>query len=492
MFETAELGRSLDKAEHKAAVEELRTELLAVQAELARGDFPVIVLIHGVDGAGRGDVIHVLNEWLDTRGVATVAFDAPTEEESHRPPFWRYWMALPRAGRMAIFTSAWYTRPIVDRAYGRIDDVQLDAALAEIARFEKELADGGALIIKVWLHISKKQQGKRFRELESDAATRWRVTATDRKNRKRYDEFRAVCEHAIRETSTSDAPWEVVDAADARYRDVTVGRLIAARMRERLAQEPKKRTPQPEPATANPDTILDRLDCTLKVDKEVYKKELGALEARLSDLGRRVRKKNLAVTLVFEGQDAAGKGGAIRRVTGALDPRQYAVIQVAAPTDEEKAHHYLWRFWRHMPRLGRFTIYDRSWYGRVLVERVEGFAPVADWTRAYKEINDFERQITQHGVVLVKLWLHISEEEQLRRFKEREATPWKQYKITADDYRNRGKAHQYESAANEMIERTSTEFAPWKLVVAEDKRYARLEVMRTVCEAIERALDSAK
>ncbi len=488
MFETAELGRKLDKAEHKRAVEALRTDLLALQAQLAGADFPVIVMVNGVDGAGRGEVIHVLNEWLDTRGVDTIAFDAPTEEESHRPPYWRFWMALPRAGRMGIFTSAWYTRPVVDRAYGRIDDADLDVALAEISRFEKALVDGGALIIKLWLHVSKKVQGKRFRELRAHASTRWRVTAADLRNHKRYGVFRSVCEHVIRETSTGEAPWEVIDAADQRYRDVTVGQLIAARIRERLTAPRANHVRQPEPNIANPETILDRIDCTAKCDKAEYKKELGALQARLSHLSRRVRKRDLAVTLVFEGQDAAGKGGAIRRVTAALDARQYRVIQVAAPTDEEKAHHYLWRFWRHMPRLGRFTIYDQSWYGRVLVERVEGFASVPEWTRAYKEINDFERQVTEHGVALVKLWLHITPEEQLRRFEERQATPWKQYKITADDFRNRGKAHQYEQAANEMVGRTSTELAPWKLVAAEDKRLARLEVLRAVCDGIERAL----
>ncbi len=488
MFETAELGRKLSKEEHKEAVAKLRTDLLALQERLGGADFPVILLIHGVDGAGRGEVIHVLNDWLDTRKMTTVAFDEPTEEESHRPPYWRYWMALPPKGKLAIFISTWYTRPIIDRAYGRIGDAALTAALADAVGFEKALADDGALIIKVWLHISKKQQDKRFRKLRKNPATRWRVTRQDLKNQKRYDDFRPLCERVIRETSTGEAPWDVIEAADERYRDVTIGRLLRDRLNERLAAPKRDRHGKPEAPIDNPETILDHLDCTATCDKLRYKKELPELEARLSHLSRQVRKNDLAVTLVFEGSDAAGKGGAIRRVTEALDARQFRVIQIAAPTEEERAQHYLWRFWRHMPRLGRFTIYDRSWYGRVLVERVEGFATTAEWMRAYKEIDDFERQVVAHGVVLVKLWLHITAEEQLRRFQEREQIPWKQYKITAEDYRNREKSNQYEAAANEMIERTSTEYAPWTLIPAVDKRYARVMVLRTVCDQIERAL----
>ena len=192
--------------------------------------------------------------------------------------------------------------------------------------------------------------------------------------------------------------------------------------------------------------------------------------------------------LALEGWDAAGKGGAIRRVTHALDARMYRVIPIAAPTDEERAHHYLWRFWRHLPRLGRITIYDRTWYGRVLVERAEGFASEAEWMRAYKEINEFEEQLTEHGIVLVKYWLHISADEQLERFKERETAPWKQYKITPEDYRNREKMNLYEQAASDMIARTSTEFSPWTLVEANDKRYARIKVLRTLCDRLDAAL----
>jgi polyphosphate:AMP phosphotransferase len=489
MFETAELGRSVQKSAYKEQVAQLRTELLALQYQLAEADFPVVVMVNGVDGAGKGEVINLLNEWMDARLIDTVAMER-TEEGSHRPPYWPYWMALPPRGRTAVFTGAWYTEPIIRRAYGKTTDHDLDAALVRVNAFEKTLADGGALIVKIWLHISKDQQKKRFKKLEKNPETRWRVTKRDWRHAKIYDRFRRVCERTIRETSTGDAPWFVVESADARYRNVTVATKIAESLRRRLAEQRAPHEAQPQPDTGDPDTILDTIDTTQRIEKSDYRLQLERLQHRLNELARRARKRNTGVILVFEGADAAGKGGAIRRLTAALDVRQCNVIQIAAPTDEEKAHHYMWRFWRHLPRLGRITIYDRSWYGRVLVERVEGFAPQRDWMRAYKEINDFEEQLVEPGIVLCKFWLHITPDEQLQRFEARERTPYKQYKITEEDYRNRGKANQYEAAANEMIERTSTEYAPWTLVSSEDKRHGRIKVLQTLCDRLQMTFDS--
>ncbi|HZO13683.1 MAG TPA: polyphosphate:AMP phosphotransferase [Polyangiaceae bacterium] len=489
MFETAELGRKLSKDEYKEQVPLLRTELLTLQRQLEKADFPVIILLGGVDGSGRGDVLNLLNEWMDARGINTVAFDAPTEEERHRPPYWRYWMALPPKGRIALMTSAWYTTPVVDRAYGRTDDSDLDASLQRIGAFEKTLVDEGALLIKLWLHISKERQRKRLKKLEKNPRTRWRVGDRDWKHAKLYDEFRRISERTLRATSTGEAPWFVIESANARYRDVTVAQQIAERLKERLQKKEKSTAPRPLDPIPDPDTILDTLDLGAKLEKTDYNARLDDLQASLNGLSQWARDKKVGVTLVFEGWDASGKGGAIRRIIQALDARDYRAIPVAAPTEEERAQHYLWRFWRHLPRLGRFTLYDRSWYGRVLVERVEGLARPDAWMRAYKEINDFEEQLVAHGIVLVKYWLHISREEQMKRFEERERTPWKQHKITEEDYRNREKANLYEAAANDMIERTSTEYAPWTLVPAEDKRFARVMVLETICERLRAAID---
>jgi len=489
MFETAELGRKLDKEEFKKLEVELRTQLLEVQRALYRDrSFPVIVLVGGVDGAGKGAVVNLLNEWMDTRNIHNVHFDEPTEEEQHRPRYWRYWMALPPKGTIGMYTGAWYSRVIVRHVYGETDEGDLTAAIARINAFEKTLADDGALIIKLWLHISKKHQKKHFKKLEKNPATAWRVTKQDWKNAKRYDQFRVVCERVIRETSTGEAPWFVIESTDDRYRDCKVAEHLVEQIRRGLERPHRDREPEPEPPIDDPLTILDTLDMSKRLGKEEYRDRLEVLQGRLNLLSHQARARGTSTIVVFEGADAAGKGGCIRRMTAGLDARHYRVIQVAAPTDEEKAHHYLWRFWRHLPHMGRFTIYDRSWYGRVLVERVEGFATRSEWMRAYKEINDFERQLVQHGIVLCKFWLQISEQEQLRRFQERERTPWKQYKITEEDYRNREKSNQYERAANDMIERTSTEYAPWTLVPSEDKRWGRIQVLQTVCDRLEAAL----
>jgi polyphosphate:AMP phosphotransferase len=397
-------------------------------------------------------------------------------------------MALPPRGQIGIFVGGWYADPIQDRVRGRSSDAELGSSLGRICAFEKLLVDGGTLIVKLWLHLGKKQQVKRFEKLEADPDTAWRVTKADWKQAQRYDALRQVSERALRVTSTGEAPWFVVEASDSRYRNVAVIEHVAEQIERRLELDQPRPAPQPLAPIDDPTTVLDTLDLTKQLELGDYQRELRRYQATFAQLSRKALKRDVGVILVFEGQDAAGKGGALRRITGALDARCYRVISIAAPTDEEKAHHYLWRFWRHLPRLGRFTIYDRSWYGRVLVERVEGFATKPEWMAAYKEINDFEEQLVEFGIVLVKFWLHISLDEQLRRFEEREKIPYKQYKITAEDYRNREKAHQYERAANDMVERTSTEYAPWTLVEAEDKRYARVKVLRTVCERLEQAV----
>jgi polyphosphate:AMP phosphotransferase len=373
------------------------------------------------------------------------------------------------------------------RVYGKATDHDLDAAMVRINAFEKTLVENGTLLIKLWLHISKATQKKTFKKLEKNPQTKFRVTKRDWKHAKLYDTFRPVCERAIRETSTGEAPWLVVESGDRRYRRVTVAQHLVERIQRRIDAPPKP-TPVPPSPIDDPETILDTLDLKASIDRADYSDAIEKQQARLAKLARKARAGNIGVMLVFEGVDAAGKGGAIRRIIEPLDARQYRVIRIAAPTDEEKARHYLWRFWRHLPRLGRFTIYDRSWYGRVLVERIEGFAGEAEWMRAYKEINDFEEQLVEFGIVLVKFWLHISRDEQLTRFQLREKTPWKQYKITEEDYRNREKANLYELCANDMVSRTSTEYALWTLIPSEDKRYARVKVLETVCERLEGAL----
>lgn len=490
MFETAELGRKLSKKEYEEQEPGLRMQLLEVQEDLKHASFPVIILIGGVDGAGKGETVNLLHEWMDPRYLETHAFGSPSDEEKERPENWRFWRVLPPRGRIAIFFGSWYTRPIIERVYGKTKDEELDASLIRINTLEKELVDDGALIIKLWFHLSKHVQKARLHSLEKNPKTRWRVTKTDWKHLKLYDKFRRISERAVRTTSTGEAPWILIEGADERYRSITVGQHILELISKRLAESKSKAkaASSHKSETKDPYTLLDTLDLSQSLTEAKYKRQLEKYQGQLNLLYREAKSKGRSAILVFEGWDAAGKGGIIRRITAAMDARDYRVIPIAAPTEEERSHHYLWRFWRHLPRAGRVTVFDRSWYGRVLVERVEGLATETEWMRAYAEIINFEQQLYDHGVLLVKFWVHVDADEQLRRFKARQETPYKHYKITQEDFRNREKRNDYELAANEMLDRTGTEFAPWDLIEANDKRFARIKALRIFCERLEASL----
>jgi polyphosphate:AMP phosphotransferase len=492
MFESAELGQKIDKETYDREVPVLRQDLLNAQYDLfQQRRFPVIIVVGGVDGAGKSETVNLLNEWMDPRHIQTHAFPEPSDEERERPYMWRFWRSLPPKGKIGIFYGAWHTVPIVNRVLGRIKSAKLEQSIEDILRFEKMLTDEGALILKFWFHLSKAQQKKRLKALEKDPKTRWRVADTDWERFKSYDRFRKVSEYFIRQTSSAQAPWVVVEGVDHRYRSLTVSRVLLNAISERLNDKPTPRLPEkklPVPPRVTGKDVLTTLDLTKSLSKEKYNREMESWQGRLNLLTRHPKFKGRSVVLVFEGQDAAGKGGAIRRVMGALDARFYQGVPIAAPSEEERAQPYLWRFWRHMPRHGRFTIFDRSWYGRVLVERVEGFCSERDWMRAYPEINDFERQLVDNGTILVKFWLQISKVEQLRRFREREKTSFKRFKITAEDWRNREKWNEYHQAVCDMIEQTSTEVAPWTLVAANDKYKARIDVLKTVVRSVEAAL----
>ncbi|MBI4913048.1 MAG: polyphosphate:AMP phosphotransferase [Acidobacteria bacterium] len=492
MFESAELGHRVEKEAYTLEVSGLREALLDSQYDLvAAKKFPVILLVAGVDGAGKSAVVSTLNEWMDPRHVQTNGFDAPTDEELHRPYMWRYWRALPPKGKIGIFDGSWYTWPINECGNGRIGHEVLDQDMELVRRFEQMLIDEGALILKFWMHLSKGVQKKRLTKLEADPKTSWRVTPRDWKHFKRYDALREAAERALRLTSTADAPWIVVEATDARYQKLTVGRVLLQALRARLDRPstgPAAVKAPPAPPALDGLNVLRALDLSKRMERVDYDRELEAWQGKLSVLTRHKRFKERAVVLVFEGSDAAGKGGSIRRITQAVDARLCRIVPIAAPTEEERAQPYLWRFWRHLPGRGKILIFDRSWYGRVLVERVEGFCAEADWMRAYGEINDFEAQIAKSKAILAKFWLAISPEEQLRRFQERQETPFKRFKITEEDWRNREKWPAYEAAVCDMVARTSTEIAPWTLVESEDKLYARIKILRTLCERIEEAL----
>jgi len=495
MFEATKVGRSVSKEDFKAQQNELRTQLLEVQRELRDSNIPVIVIVSGVEAAGKGEVVNRLNEWLDTRGVQTFAYWEASDEERERPRYWRFWRTLPSRGEIAILFGGWYLAPIEHRFRGECDDAALDAELNRIVDFERMLTHDGALAVKFWFHLSEQDQKRRLKELSRDDRSRWKMLPEKSKFSEQYRQFEYVAERVIRQSDRGISPWYLIEAEDKRYRDLTVGKTLLQAIRARLNQPvPMEPAPTADPLEL-PDsqsaqiTLLDQLDMSKSLDRDEYKTQLKALQRDVNELAWRAYKQKRSTVLVFEGVDAGGKGGAIRRITSAVDARLYRTIPVAAPTDEEKAHHYLWRFWRHIPRAGHMIIYDRSWYGRVLVERVEGFATDAEWRRAYSEINEFEEQLVENGAILHKFWLQVSAEEQLRRFQDRENTPYKQYKITDEDWRNREKWPEYKAAVNEMIARTSTQHAAWTLVEGDDKPFARIKVLSTVCDRMRRALD---
>jgi polyphosphate:AMP phosphotransferase len=514
MFRIAELGQTVPKSEFNQREPLLRQGLLEVQANLSvSSQFPVIILFAGVDGGGKGDTVNVLNEWMDPRWLMTRAYDEPSDEERDRPEYWRFWRDLPPKGRIGLFLSSWYSQPILRRVHDKDNEAVFDDHLDRILAFEKALADDGALILKFWMHLSRDAQKQRLKKLEKDPLTSWRVTPQDWEHWHIYDRFETAAERAIMRTSTGTAPWTIVEGVDPCFRSLTVGEIIRTEISKHLEETRKKellleelavgRTLQTESEEATVadaplisplkgTTILSSLDMSQKLNKADYRKQLKQCQARLNKLHRKALKKRISTILLFEGADAAGKGGSIRRITAALDARHYQVIPIATPTDEERAHHYLWRFWRHLSRAGRINIFDRSWYGRVLVERVEGFASEDEWKRAFSEINEFEEQLTDHGILLLKYWVHITKDEQLERFKAREQIPHKRWKLTDEDWRNREKWDDYNWAVNDIVEHTSTYAAPWVLVEGNDKRFARIKVISTFCDRLEAILDNKK
>jgi polyphosphate:AMP phosphotransferase len=491
MFEAAEIDHAVSKTAYEKQVARLRTRLLEEQYELLeRKSRALVVLVNGVDGAGKGNTVNTLNGWLDARHMPTFGFGKPSEEERERPALWRFWQVLPPRGKIGVFVGSWYSNPILSRAYDESDDATLDQALGRIRHFEAMLYEDDVVLLKLWFHISKQVQAQRFRELRADALTRWRVTKRDLRHHKLYDDFHEVASRVLRETSTDTSPWMVIPGREPRYRHLAVGRTLLDTLSRLNRRSPRKPPPIERPTTPTVDdkNVLSAVDLKKTLGRADYNKKLERLQGRLFRLCNHARFQGRSLIVVFEGWDAAGKGGAIRRVTAALDARMYKVVQIAAPSEEELAYPYLWRFWRRVPGRGKVVLFDRSYYGRVLVERVEGYASTEDWNRAYLEINEFEEQLVDNGGVIVKLWLHIDPREQLARFRARKSTGFKHYKITKDDYRNRRKWPEYESAVTDMIDRTSSELAPWTLVPAVDKRYARIHVLETIVRTLAGAL----
>lgn len=488
----AKAEQRLSKKAYQARAQVLREALVQLQVELKKTPFKVLLILAGPEGAGRGNLLNTLAEWLDPRGVETFSYHAPTAEEAKHPHQWRFWRSLPGIGRIGLYAGSWYTETLREEARSKRVLSQVAQEAERIRDFEKLLSGGGTLILKVWLQLSKEAQGRRLRTLRTEPATAWRVTDEDWHHHRIYDRLAKTARLIRAKTDRPGARWTIIDAQDERARDLKVGQLLLTQFRK----QQKLFARRPPAAPARPvrslrPAGLRRLQA-LPLDQDLSEKDYDEMREKwLGRLNRAVRAAlaaNRSIVFAFEGWDAAGKGGAIRRLTSAIDPRDYRVISVSKPSDEEKHAHYLWRFWRDIPQDGRMAVFDRSWYGRVLVERLEGFCREEEWRRAFGEINDFERQLAEHGTIVLKYWLHVSHAEQLRRFREREAAPHKQHKMNAEDWRNRKKRSAYEIAVGDMLALTNQPATPWHLVPADNKRYARLEVLRSASRQIEAAL----
>ena len=494
MFESAEIGHQIDKASYKREEPPLREALLAAQYELLRqARTAVVVLVNGVPGAGKGETVNLFNEWMDPRHIRTEAFGQ--SESDGRPDMWRFWQVLPPKGHIGMLFGSWYADPLGDYVTGKDKHDHFNHRLERIRQFERMLVAEGVVLVKLWFHLSKKAAKARFKLLASDPRTAWRVTTAEWDHLQQHDEWVRVSEEALRKTSTAEAPWHVIEGSDPAYRSITAGHLLLEALTAQLNAQPatagvSAHAPAAQTATAlDGRSLLAAQDYTRHLGRKRYEEQLEDLQGRLNGLSRRLADKHRSLVVVFEGMDAAGKGSTIRRITQALDARHYRVVPVAAPNENERAQPYLWRFWRYIPHHGHVAFFDRSWFGRVLVERVEGFCSEADWMRAYGEINEFEEQLHEAGAVVVKFWIAVTPEEQLRRFEARKNTPHKQHKITEDDWRNRAKWPAYSQAVEDMIDRTSTRTAPWHVVASDDKLWSRIEVLRTLCERVEAALD---
>jgi len=495
MLEKVDLTLKLSKKEYQDIAPQLELRLGELQRQLKELAVPVILVFEGWNAVGKGNFINQLMLCFDPRGPSVCLIKPPNEEELLRPYMWRFWIKTPEKGRIIIFDRSWYKKVLEER----IDKVWKKSVWMngynEINSFERQLVDSGTIIIKFFLHIDKKEQTKHLKKLEKNPSTAWRVTNDDWKHNQQYDLYTLAIEDMLAKTDSGYAPWTIVEAKDSRFAATKIYNTVIQAMEKKIdnvmaeqnsVTNAKRKNSIHIPQISG--SVLDRVDLTKSLPKSEYKLILKKYHQRLLEIEHEIYEKRIPLVIVYEGSDAGGKGGNIRRLLQGLDPRGYEVIPIAAPNDVERKHHYLWRFWMKFPKAGHIAIFDRSWYGRVLVERVEGFCSEIEWKRAYKEINEMEQQCASFGTVIIKFWIHIDQDEQLNRFEAREKNPHKQWKITEEDWRNREKWPLYKTAVDEMLFRTSTNYAPWTIIEGNNKPFARIKTIETVIRTVEKKL----
>lgn len=472
----------------KQELKQEQEKLAGYQMKIKEAKLPVMVIFEGWGAAGKGSVIGKVIRNVDPRFFCVKTMAAPTPEEKRYPFLYRYMLEIPEAGKMVFFDSYWMQEVVTQRRDGDLDKDAYRQRIHSINTTERSLTDNGYLVMKFFFHISKKEQKKRMDALLEDKNTRWRVSEEDLHENKHYEEYLDIYDQYLSDTNRSAAPWYIIDAKSKKWAELQVLQFLNQGIDTALKNHALAVPILQNPFPLQPIPKLSEISLADKtVTEEEYDKELDRLQDELTELHNELYRKKIPVIVCYEGWDAAGKGGNIKRIASALDPRGYQVLPIASPEPHEKARHFLWRFWTRLPKDGHIAIFDRTWYGRVMVERLEGFCSENDWQRAYNEINEFERELTDWGAVVIKFWVQIDKQTQLERFTERQNTPEKQWKITDEDWRNREKWDLYEAAVNEMLQKTSTAFAPWHILESNDKKYARIKALKIVTEEIRKA-----
>ena len=496
MLEKVDLNKIVTDEEYRAKIDSLKEQLTALDGPVKEKKLPVIVIFEGWSGAGKGSMIQKLILNFDPRWFSVVNTLPPTEVDKREPMMWRHWQTIPAAGQWSIMDCSWYQEISVMRVENKIDEITNLRHMNEINSFEHGLTENGYVIIKFFLHISKKEMKERMDKLEEKKSTRWRVTDKDRLMIENYKKYYAAFDSMLEYTNRPYAPWHLVSGTDSHTAILEVFQTVvdevtkALKLKDERDRDAANLSAVIDPGQYNFVTMpeLKDVDMDKKLSEEEYRTLLKKEQKKLAENHNKLYLHKIPMIIAYEGWDAAGKGGNIKRVSAALDPRGYEVMPIASPTKEEKDRHFLWRFWTRLPKDGHIAIFDRTWYGRVMVERLEGFCTPADWQRAYGEMNDFERQLYDWGAIIVKFWINITNDEQLARFQARQADPAKQWKITDEDWRNREKWDQYEVAVNDMIRYTSTDFAPWHIIAGNDKYYARIQALQIINNMIEERL----
>lgn len=546
MLEQVDLSEKTPKEDYKPLYDRLMARLVVLQQQARRQGVGLVVLFEGWNGAGKGSRIGDLLYNLDARATHVHVLSSFDEDEAARfrdmktgvtgfaPMMQEFWQALGPRGDMTIYERGWYTAA-ARRALYTDEDNRIKSYQSAVGEFERQLAADGYVVVKFFVHISQAMQEKRLRRLHDDPDTAWRVSKQELERIADYDATYAQYDELLRRTDFDFARWVMVNGEDKRTANLAICRTLVRALEKALAaqadpaaaqaaakaaensagalQEGDPRTRSAEEnarveacavqaaerqsalaptharftMVARPPKLAD-IDYSPALERDEYAAALKKEQKRLGELELKMYRARVPLMLLFEGDDAAGKGGAIKRVAQAIDARAYTIFPSPAPTKDELAHPHLWRYWTRLPRAGHVGIYDRSWYGRVLVERVEGFASPAQWARAYDEINEFEHELETWGAILLKFWVAVDRDEQLRRFEERESNPDKQWKITPEDWRNRDKHPQYAAAADDMFRLTSTPYAPWRILESSDKHYARVKALRTINRALEERL----